>query len=189
MHEPGSRDFPIAFHRDHRYAEGVRDVSFQKTAEEAEFNDAGCSRVGSGEVVQRFVEIQQVLVVSHRIPTFDGGQAELLLMTAPLFAVPATRMIDQHAAHGLRSEGEEMCAILIRDGIAGGEAEPPLVKQSLGIQRVSRAFIAKETGGDPFKLGVKRVDNACAGGRVPTGPGSKPGGDFRRLRCGVVQNS
>ncbi len=173
MHEPGSGDFPVTFHRYHGYTQGAGDVFLKKAAEETEFDDAGGAGIGSGEVVEGLVKVEQVLIIGDGIPALNGRKAELLLMAAALFAVTAARMVDQYAAHGLGREGEKMGSILVGDGIAGGDSHPALVQQRMRIQGVPSAFIAEESGRDLLQFRIEGVDDAVAGGGVASCPSAE----------------
>src|SRR5262249_13036239 len=105
--EPGAGDGPVSFGGDRRDTQAGSGLLDRQAGEAAELDQLGLERRLPGEFVRRLVEVEQVveLVVERK---GDRVEREPLLIAALLGAPLATGVINQDAAHGLGSGGEEM---------------------------------------------------------------------------------
>ena len=72
------------------------------------------------------------------------------------------RMIDQNAPHHLRSDPEEMRAILPDDAILADKSDVCLVDQGGGLQRVFLPLAAEIGGRPPPQLPVDKREQVVA---------------------------
>ena len=134
-------------------------------------------RRGGAELAERArqlgdweVEIQEVdRCGSHRgaaVRQLDAGRAR-----AALGGVPRPGMIDEHGAHHVGGDGEEVRPVLPRLAwMLLREAHVGLVHQRRRLQRVVRTLAAQMPRRDAAQLRVDQLHEAGEGGGVSAGP-------------------
>src|SRR5688572_4542459 len=109
--EPGASHFPVALHSDDGNVEYFRDFMLLQTAEKSQFDHTGCTWIGFLQLRQSLIQHENVFVASNRVPTFNGGQTQALLLASALACDSGACVVDQDSSHRLGGYGEEVCAI------------------------------------------------------------------------------
>ena len=104
-----------------------------------------------------------------------GGAASLLRL-------PAAGMAYQDSAHHLRGDPEKLRPIAPGHFMLIDEPEINFVHQGGRLQRVVRAFPAKETDRLPMQLLVNQRKQRLERVSVAAGPGDKPPGYLSSIR-------
>ena len=123
-----------------------------------------------------------MLAERHAIVAIDVRERHAALLTAALAGHTGPRVIDQHAAHGLRCDREEVGAILKRNRLAADEPEVELVDHGVRFERVIGPFAPKQVRRQLPQLGVDDREELIAGVLVSGAPTRQPAGDFSRFR-------
>src|SRR5690606_25035780 len=133
--EPGPRERPAALDGGRGDAEGGGGLLDAEPAEEPALDDGVLPLAQGAEPGERLVEGQQLL----RLPV---GHERLLVEGDPLRAAaalpgaPPLGVGDEHAAHGLRRQREELRAVLPADPVEPDELEVGLVDERRRVEGV-----------------------------------------------------
>ena len=84
-------------------------------------------------------------------PEIDTGSAG---PASRLIGMPPPRVIDEHAAHHLRGDAEEVRAVFPRDAALRQQTDVRLVDDRRRLQRLPAALAAQVAGGEPAKLAL-----------------------------------
>ena len=97
MKEPGAREGPVALRGTRRAAQDRGDFFDLEAAEEAELDQAREPRLGGGELIERAIEIDQLLGIHGRRDTvIPLSSSEALYRIAP---EPKRMLIDDASGH------------------------------------------------------------------------------------------
>ena len=82
-----------------------------QATEESQFDHTRCARIRSFQFRQSLIQHENVFIAGDRIPTFDCGQTQALLLASAFFRDAGTRVIDQYSPHRLCGDRKKMGAI------------------------------------------------------------------------------
>lgn len=144
----------MSFHRWLGNAHYFGHLLVRKPGKEAQLHDLRLRCIVSCQMIQRLIEGQQLLVI-------DAGREIQAVEIYPLRTSPvaeiilAPGIIDEDAAHGLGGGAKKMRAILPLNRSVAAEAQPRLVDEGGGLERVSGGFAGEFGGGDLAKFAVE----------------------------------
>ncbi len=129
-------------------------------------DDLGRARVRSGEPLERVFERQQLVRFSFGEERFDVFERDAFGVAASLRALARSRVVDEHAPHRLRRDGEELRSALCGDAVLSRESKVRFVHQRRGSKRVPRPFVAEPRARELAELVVEQADHAIERGGV-----------------------
>ena len=162
--EPHARDGPLATDGRRRDAERLRGLGDAEPGEVAQLHQPGLLRIEHGEARERVVQRDHV-DASSDAPSADGAprsaddairtaERDLHRAAAALERAARARVVQQHAPHHLRGDGEELRAALPARVVLVAEPQPRLVHERGGLEGVSLALAAQRELRLPAKLRV-----------------------------------
>ncbi len=105
------------------------------------------------------------------------AERNLNVAASALQGAARARMVHEHATHHLRGDGEELGAALPARVVLAIEAQPGLVHERRGLERVALALAAQGARRLPAKLRVHQRHERLAGPRVARPPRVQELGD------------
>ena len=129
-------------------------MPYRQAREIAELNQLSGLRSVGGQVAERLVQRQQ-LVVFVRLGDVQSVQSDALAIAAVLGPAFAAGVVDEDATHRLGGSGEEMAAtvpVLVR--IVADQTQIGFVDQSGGVERLSRLLVGEFLGGQKTQFVV-----------------------------------
>lgn len=198
--EPGPGLPPVALDAPLGEAERLGSLGLGHPAEEAALHDPGEPSVEAGEVLDGPVDGEDRLRVARRA----GGlrvERHGPHPVPPLLREAGAGVVDEEEAHDARGDAEEVGPVLPGDGGLPGEAEPGLVHEGDGVERLPDAQLPELPPGDRAELVVDERDDRVEGGAVAVAVrveeardlpapvfGHGCAGVYRRLRRGEAQD-
>src|SRR5262245_37797554 len=162
--EPGAGVDPVAVGGARRDAQGLARLLARQPHEITQLDQPGHDRLGRGQLLQRLVQRQQLLVRLR-----GGGVRERLALgaAAPLLGVLPPRVLNEDTAHRLGGGGEEVLAVGVppRHGLPD-EAQVRLVDQRGRLEGVARLLAGQLRGGEAPQLVVDQRQQLAGGLRV-----------------------
>src|SRR5262245_17864239 len=150
----------------HRYAQSLSGLGGFEPGKKAQPNQVGGCRIDQGQLLQRFMEGQQ-LVVRHRRGEARFRHLHALLQTAALGRLTAAGLVNQDAAHRFGGGGEEVApAVPVPDLVRAHEPEVGFVDQGGGLQRLPRLLLGQLLGSELPQLVVDQRQQLLGGVRV-----------------------
>src|ERR1017187_5892220 len=152
--KPCAGEFPIALYGDGGYTENIGDFLLSQSGEEAQFYNLGGPRLQLRQLLQGFLDGQEIFV-PRLGPSLRRGERYSDVLAAPFFGAVSARVVDQDPAERLRCHGEEVGPILPRNRLGRSkEPEVQLVDEGRGLQRVVGAFLPEIIAGQQPQLAV-----------------------------------
>ena len=158
--EPRPGIGPVTFGRGFRNAENLRGFLNRQTGKESELHQFGFDSVVRGQTFERLMDSEQSVVVH------PGGEFQAVGVNGNSFGVAAVpaglfspRIVDEDAAHRLGRSSEKVGAILPRRLTVAPEAQPRLVDQRRGLERLTGRFAGQLQRGEFPQLAVDKGQN------------------------------
>ena len=151
--EPGAGDFPVAHDGiggDFHHLGGFFDA---EPAEEAEFDDAGLSRIDLGEGVERVVEGDE-FARFHLRDVERLGEIEGLGFGATLGRDAAAGAVEQDAAHEGGGDGEEVRPMLPVQLARVHQAEIGFVNEIGALEAMAGALVLEQAGSHAAEFAI-----------------------------------
>src|SRR5687767_4966100 len=125
----------------------------REAAEVAQLDDARLALVNLLQLDERLVERNQLAgpLVRQQRGLVERKRARA---AAALLVAARARVVNQDAAHRLRGDGEEVCAVLPADARLTAELEVSLIDECGGLERVPLALAANVVVREPMQLAL-----------------------------------
>ena len=160
------------------YRQAIADVGGE-TAEEFHLDDLAFARVFGGKGGESIVESEQGgVVLGAEVGDFVEGDA--LDGAAALAPHARAGEIDEHAAHHLGGDGEEVNAVLPVEAAEIGEAHVGLMDEGGGLEGMVGALAGHVVAGEAAQFGVDNGRKPIEGGLVSASPCLQQFGDLFR---------
>ena len=165
--EPGPGMRPVIFCRSHRNAECFGGFSVGQPDEVTQLYQFGFERLDGGEFVERFVNGQELVVVTGERQLYLV-QLHALLAAAVAHGAPVPSSINEDPTHRLGRRRKKMCAILKLRSLMRDESQPGFMHQCGWLESVSRGFMGHPTRSEPTQFFINQRQQLVSGARVST---------------------
>jgi cytochrome c peroxidase len=157
--QPGARQRPVALDGGQRNAQRLGDLVVLQPAEKAQLHHLGRARVDGLERQQRLVHRHQV-AVRRRAQLLHARQRHRHQLGVTLVGAAGQFVVDQDAPHHGRGHGQEMAAVLPLRACLLAHAEPGLVGERRGRQRVAQVLAPQLAARGALDLVVQQLEQA-----------------------------
>jgi hypothetical protein len=144
---------PIIFRRAHRNAERFGGFVMRQADKVTELHHLSFERMDGCELVERFVDGEQLIVVAGE-RQFHLLQFHALLAAAVAHGALLSGAVNENPPHRFSRRGKKMRPVLESRRLDADEPQPGLVNQGSGLERVSRRFIDHLARGEPAQFFV-----------------------------------
>ena len=159
-----ARLFPLALHGALGNAFHPGNLGKGEAAEKAQVDELGESGVAFGELIERFADTREFLVVGNVI-CIRTERGDLKLATA--FLRPAIpRVVDDQAAHDARRIAHESRLVGEADAVVARHINVGLMEECGRADRDWQTDVSQFAFGQTMQLGIERGEERFRGGPV-----------------------